>query len=95
MISKNSDFIKIKELLSKHTKRAYFVGGFVRDYFLGINSFDIDIEIYDISEQDFEILMNKLGASGVGKSFFVYKYKNFDLSLPRTENKVNLSLIHI
>ena len=88
-ISKNSDFIKIKELLSRHTKRAYFVGGFVRDYFLGINSFDIDIEIYDISEQDFKILMNKLGASGVGKSFFVYKYKNFDLSLPRTENKVN------
>lgn len=88
-ISKNNDFLQIKKLFSNHTKRAYFVGGFVRDLFLGINSFDIDIEIYDISKEKFELLMIELGASGVGKSFFVYKYKNFDFSLPRTENKIS------
>jgi tRNA nucleotidyltransferase (CCA-adding enzyme) len=32
--------------------------------------------------------MQKLGAKGVGKSFFVYKYDNIDISLPRTESKV-------
>jgi len=30
-IYQNSDFLKIYNLLSQHTKRAYFVGGFVRD----------------------------------------------------------------
>jgi tRNA nucleotidyltransferase (CCA-adding enzyme) len=33
--------------------------------------------------------MDRLGAKGVGKSFFVYKYKeHIDLSLPRIESKV-------
>ena len=31
--------------------------------------------------------MAQIGACGVGKNYFVYKFKNFDLSLPRTENK--------
>jgi tRNA nucleotidyltransferase (CCA-adding enzyme) len=34
--------------------------------------------------------MQNIGANAVGKSFFVYKYKNFDLSLPRSENKIGL-----
>ena len=33
--------------------------------------------------------MQDLGAKGFGKSFFVYKYKNFDLSLARYENKIS------
>jgi len=32
--------------------------------------------------------MQTLGAKGVGKSFFVYKYRDIDISLPRTESKV-------
>ena len=36
----------------------------------------------------FENLMQYLKAKAVGKSFFVYKWKNFDISLPRTETKV-------
>lgn len=31
--------------------------------------------------------MGFFGADGVGKSFFVYRYKNFDISLPRVERK--------
>lgn len=196
-IYQNSDFLKIYNLLSQHTKRAYFVGGFVRDeiffrqntfqflavfdnakkitlnqlpinlvketaifldknnldksaklnlaqnsakkthYFYKISisqninfkiekkySFnqilkanrnykhnhtsnisqnilqnyliyedfqnkDIDIEVYDIDENKFVNLMEKLGAKGVGKSFFVYKFGNFDISLPRTESKIS------
>jgi len=33
--------------------------------------------------------MLKLGAKGVGKSFFVYKYDGIDISLPRTESKIS------
>lgn len=88
-ICQNDEFATLKNELAKFTKRAYFVGGSVRDALLGIKSSDFDIEIYDISPQDFEILMNKLGAKGVGKSFFVYKFGSFDLALPRVESKVS------
>ena len=77
----------IKQELSKYTKRAYFVGGYVRDQFLNRPNKDIDIEVYDIEPVLFDYIMNKIGAKGVGKSFFVYKYNNIDLSLPRTESK--------
>lgn len=86
-ISQNSDFDELKNLLLNHTKRAYLVGGSVRDAFLGIKSKDYDIEIYDIEPAKFDSLMQERGAIGVGKSYFVYKLKNYDLSLPRTESK--------
>ena len=89
-IYQNSDFKAIFELLKKHTKRAYFVGGFVRDFFLKRETSDIDIEVYDINPQKFDEIMSELGAQGVGKSYFVYKFKNFDISLPRTERKVGV-----
>lgn len=79
----------IKEYFKAHTQRAYLVGGSVRDMFLGLPIQDFDIEFYDISPALFDELCLKLGASGVGKSFFVYKYKNFDLALARKENKVS------
>jgi len=60
----------------------------VRDEILGITSKEYDLEVYDIEPEKFDKLMHKLGAKGVGKSFFVYKWKNFDISLPRTETKV-------
>lgn len=86
-ISQNSDFDELKNLLLNYTKRAYLVGGSVRDAFLGIKSKDYDIEIYDIEPAKFDSLMQERGAIGVGKSYFVYKLKNYDLSLPRTESK--------
>lgn len=89
-IYQNDDFLELKNFLSKHTKRAYFVGGFVRDFFMQKSSLDIDIEVFDISPDKFDELMNEFGAKGLGKSFYVYKYKNFDISLPRTEKKVGI-----
>ncbi|QOG11478.1 CCA tRNA nucleotidyltransferase [Arcobacter sp. FWKO B] len=77
----------LKLALSKYTKKAYFVGGYVRDTLLQKESDDIDIEVYDINPDDFTTLMQTIGAVGVGKSFFVYKYGNIDISLPRTEIK--------
>jgi tRNA nucleotidyltransferase (CCA-adding enzyme) len=50
---------------------------------------DYDIEVYDIDPDDFNDLMLKWGAIGVGKSFFVYRKGFFDISLPRTESKVS------
>jgi len=80
---------EIIEFLKPYTKRAYLVGGAVRDILMNKTPTDFDIEIYDITPEKFEKLMNQLSAKGVGKNFFVYKYKNFDLSLPRIENKIS------
>ncbi|QKF85892.1 multifunctional tRNA nucleotidyl transferase / 2'3'-cyclic phosphodiesterase / 2'nucleotidase / phosphatase [Campylobacter blaseri] len=86
----NQNFLYIKDILSKYTNRAYFVGGFVRDIFLGITSKDIDIEVYDINPFEFDEIMKSISAKGVGKKYFVYKYKNYDISLPRTETKTGV-----
>ena len=80
----------LKQLFSPYSSRVYIVGGYVRDGILNLDSSnDIDIEVYDISQELFDKLMDKIGANGVGKSFFVYKYNDIDISLPRTETKVS------
>jgi len=74
----------------KHTYHAktYIVGGAVRDHLLGRVSMDFDIECYGISPEAFDEAMAVLGAEGVGRSFFVYKYRHLDIALPRLETKV-------
>ncbi|WP_279176663.1 CCA tRNA nucleotidyltransferase [Campylobacter insulaenigrae] len=88
-LKNDDDFLSIKNILQPFTQRAYFVGGCVRNTFLNLPCNDYDIEIYDIQPKIFDELMKKLGADGVGKSFFVYKYKKFDLALARYENKIS------
>ncbi|WP_457607482.1 hypothetical protein [Nitratifractor sp.] len=68
--------------------RCFVVGGAVRDRLLGRRVEDLDLEIYGLSPERFGEAMERLGASGVGKSFFVYKYGALDLALPRKERKV-------
>ncbi|MCX2682739.1 CCA tRNA nucleotidyltransferase [Campylobacter sp. MIT 21-1685] len=87
-LKNNPKIVFIANLLKPYTQRAYLVGGSVRDILLGLNICDYDIEIYDIDPDTFNQLMNKIGATGVGKSFFVYRLKEFDLALARSENKI-------
>lgn len=82
------DLQELKSILSPYTQRAYLVGGGVRDLLMGIPPKDLDIEVFDISPTAMQQLMDSIGAQGVGKSFFVYKWQGFDLSLPRSEKKV-------
>lgn len=70
------------------------VGGFIRNTLLGIDSKDIDIELYNLSSlKELENILNPFGKINfVGASFGVAKlrYENFeiDFSLPREENKI-------
>ncbi|UPT76962.1 CCA tRNA nucleotidyltransferase [Sulfurovum sp. XGS-02] len=75
-------------LAQNYHATCYIVGGAVRDRILGDASKDYDIECFGITIDDFESAMEHLGAQGVGKSFFVYKYHDLDISLPRTEKKI-------
>ena len=69
------------------------VGGFVRDQILGIESKDIDCEVYGVPDVDTLIEWLSLygDVNAVGASFGVLKLTiddvDFDISLPRRENK--------
>ena len=90
-IYKNSELDFFRSLFAPFSKRVYLVGGCVRDALLGREIYDYDIEIYDIKPAKFDELMAGIKASGVGKSYFIYKYKNYDLGLPRSESKTGNS----
>ena len=90
-IYKNSELDFFRSLFAPFTKRVYLVGGCVRDALLGREIYDYDIEVYDIKPAKFDELMAGIRASGVGKSYFIYKYKNYDLGLPRSESKTGNS----
>ena len=90
-IYKNSELDFFRSLFAPYTKRVYLVGGCVRDALLEREIYDYDIEVYDIKPAKFDELMASIRASGVGKSYFIYKYKNYDLGLPRSESKTGNS----
>ncbi len=75
-------------LKTRYGAKCYIVGGAVRDHLMGSVCQDYDIECYGLGQKQFDSAMSELGAEGVGKSFFVYKYRNLDISLPRTEQKI-------
>jgi tRNA nucleotidyltransferase (CCA-adding enzyme) len=94
-LKKELDYLR--DFFAPYSSRVYIVGGAVRD--LVRKSFekdvieitDLDIEVFGIDERLFQSLMQKLKAKGVGKSFFVYKYKeSIDISLPRVESKIGI-----
>jgi tRNA nucleotidyltransferase (CCA-adding enzyme) len=70
------------------------VGGYIRDALLGIDSKDIDIELYGVDSLiEVENILYEFGAvNSVGRSFGVckLKYKSYDLdfSLPRKDSKI-------
>ncbi len=72
---------------------AYFVGGYVRDKFLGIDNKDYDIEIHNTTKESLEEILDKIGGKlEFGKSFGIYNIKGFDIdiALPRSERKTGI-----
>lgn len=80
---------KLKDIFSPYTNRVYLVGGCVRDILRNDAINDADIEVYDMEPDVFANLMDSIGAKGVGKSFFVYKWNDIDIALARNENKIS------
>ena len=68
--------------------RALIVGGWVRDDRLGIETEDVDLEVYGLPADTLREVLARLGpVNAVGASFAVFKLGTLDISLPRTESK--------
>jgi len=93
MIPLAPPLIRLVEHLSHHGVKPVFVGGFVRDFFTGHTTSDLDIELYGVTSlESLEALLRPFGKLGLyGKSFGVLKlsYEGYsiDFSPPRTESK--------
>lgn len=93
MIPLTPHLVRLVEHLSHHGIKPVFVGGFVRDYFTGHTTSDLDIELYGVTSlETLEALLRPFGKVGLyGKSFGVLKlnYEGYsiDFSPPRTESK--------
>ncbi len=85
---KNNRLNKIIDILSNAGGRPMLVGGCVRDGIMGIESKDVDIEVYGLSIEDLYNCLAPFKPKMVGKSFGVIMVDDFDISLPRRDSKV-------
>lgn len=85
------------ETVSLNKGRAYFVGGYVRDQLLGIESKDIDIEVHGVEPKALRSIVAShfKDVEEQGEAFGVLKVlwrdeevHEIDISLPRTDSKV-------
>jgi tRNA nucleotidyltransferase (CCA-adding enzyme) len=83
------------DVINKHG-HALLVGGCVRDFLLGLDPKDLDIEVYGLLSEELEKLLSEhFIVIAVGKSFGIFKVvvnineekKTYDIALPRKENK--------
>lgn len=78
--------IKICEKIKNNGGNCYFVGGFVRDYLLGIQSSDLDIEVFNITSEKLREILQTFHFIE-HKKFGVFTKDNLTFALPRIEKK--------
>ncbi|HYP29156.1 MAG TPA: HD domain-containing protein [Blastocatellia bacterium] len=97
----NREVLVIADAVREAGGRAMLVGGFVRDYLLGIESKDYDMEVYGLDPERLRRVLDRAApVNTVGEHFAVYKLAfaseskrgegqrfEIDVSLPRRESK--------
>jgi tRNA nucleotidyltransferase (CCA-adding enzyme) len=85
------------DFLNSYNHTPLFIGGCVRDAFIGLNPKDIDIEVYNIDYAKLNEILSLYGKTNlVGKQFGIIKFKphrgkmEYDFSIPRKENKIGI-----
>ncbi len=83
--------VAIARALAERGGRALVVGGYVRDLLLGIESKDVDVEVFGLTLAELEAVLARFGdVVAVGRAFGVLRVKGLDVdfSLPRVDSKV-------
>lgn len=79
---------KIAHMVGEKGGRTFYVGGFVRDKILGIESKDMDIEVHGIMPEILLEILSEVGEPlSYGRSFGVYSLSGYDIdvAMPRKE----------
>lgn len=87
--TQNAIFERAIEALCKKGAKLYLVGGAIRDICLGLENYDIDIEVHKLSLEEVKKALENIGhVRLVGKSFGVLKIDGLDVdwSLPRIDS---------
>ena len=80
--------LAIAEAVAARGGRALVVGGWVRDHLLGLDSKDVDLEVFGVDAEALRALLGQFGSvNTVGESFTVYKLGDVDVALPRRDSK--------
>ena len=82
--------LKIAQAVSKAGGRVYYVGGIVRDGLMGIESKDVDVEVYGLSPAALREILNPFGTViDKGASFGVLGLRgsDLDIAMPRLERR--------
>jgi tRNA nucleotidyltransferase (CCA-adding enzyme) len=80
--------LEIARLVQAAGGRALVVGGWVRDRLLGLESKNIDMEVFGVEAGRLRVMLEATGrVETVGESFQVYKCGDLDVSLPRRDSK--------
>lgn len=82
--------LAVAEHIRKAGGRALLVGGCVRDGLIGLESKDVDMEVYGLDAAAVEASLSpSFALDSVGRAFgvFILKGLNIDLALPRRESK--------
>src|SRR5262245_40615347 len=82
----------IAEAVRAEGGRALLVGGCVRDWLMGHQPKDWDLEVYGIEPARLREILERFGeVNAVGEAFTVYKLgSDLDISLPRRERKTGV-----
>jgi tRNA nucleotidyltransferase (CCA-adding enzyme) len=88
----NEDVDRVLRAIRAAGGHPLLVGGCVRDYIMGLNPKDIDVEVYNLQPDDLFDVLKRVGAvKEAGRSFGVFKVHtgdtDLDISLPRRESK--------
>lgn len=82
---------QIAKAVAERGGAVYYVGGFVRDRLMGLESKDVDIEVHGVTAEQLEGILDGIGERlQMGRSFGIYGLKgcDIDIAMPRTETAV-------
>jgi tRNA nucleotidyltransferase (CCA-adding enzyme) len=85
------EVVRIGRAIEEAGGRAVVVGGFVRDGLMGLQSKDVDVEVFGLSLDSLEATLQQFGEiQTIGRAFGVLQIKGLpiDFSLPRKDSKV-------